>query len=236
MAQKYNSLECLLSALGDVDSLPDNWNSADYHVDPTIGVAESEATPYTVRLIATTDANEANREFRSLISAPLGGEAKDTTWTQEGIGSLSFKVSKNDPTCYATVSVNLQQMPKLQEIRFVPASVIGNNGSNKEPFYQFGDVIKQTISGVDTYWVCVRPASNKSDDLGKTHWCTFQLVPAGQKNANYKQINNDNLLPTDLCSKRSDGIRMTQNFFNVLRIMANPDALFTSKNLDKILI
>lgn len=233
-AQRYNALQCLLGALAEVDSLPSNWNDASYKVSPTIGVASSEATP-SVRLIATANAEEADREFRSMIAANVSGAAKDTTWTMNGIGSLSFKVAHNDPSLYATLSVNVQQVPGLEEIRFVPATAIGDNGI-KSTYYQFGDVVRQEIDGRMTYWVCVRPASVGSK-LGKSHWCTFQLVPSNRSHTNFKQLGSKSTpiyLPTDLGSSESECARMVQNFFNVLRIAANPSRMEEVVNLDKI--
>lgn len=217
--QKYEALQNLLGVVADVDSLPQNWDMSNYTAEPTIGSVVDPSQPY-VRYVATASAEEADREFRSMISQGTDGTAKSTTWKQDGVGSLDFKVL-NQTDCYATLDVNVQQLPHLTQVRFVPASAIGNN-KEINPYYQFGDVVEQTINGKETYWVCVRPC-DKTGEMGKSHWCSLQLVPKSEAKSNYKRISDNLYLPTDLCSDKGTGQRMVQNFFNVLRIMANPE-------------
>ncbi len=236
-ADKYNALLRLMSAVADADSLPDNWNADGFSLEPTIGKQASDDNAF-VRLVPTRSAEEADRQFRCMIGDAITGKATDGEWSQEGIGSLKFKV-QNQADLYATIDVDVKQLPHLTQIRFVPASALGDNGwltKIKSTYYQFGDVIKQTINGTDTYWVCVRPCSVEGN-LGKSHWCTFQLQPEKTSEANYKQLGTqgDNLtLPTKLCSKEADGQKMTQNFFNVLRVIANPDAYKGASGIDDI--
>ncbi len=227
--QKYETLQNLLGVVASVDSLPQNWDTNEYTAEPTLGVVKDASNPY-VRYVVTASAEEADREFRSMISQGTDGTAKSSTWNQDGVGSLDFKVL-NESDCYATLDVNVQQLPHLTQLRFVPASVIGEN-KIIDPYYQFGDVVMQNISDKQTYWVCVRPC-DKSGKLGKSHWCSLQLVPqSAADNANYKKISDNLYLPTDLGSSKGDAQRMVQNFFNVLRIMANPD-LYNQDNVVK---
>ncbi len=217
--QKYEALQTLLGVVANVDSLPQNWDTKDYAEEPTIGTVKDASNPY-VRYVVTSSAVEADREFRSMISQGTDGTAKSSTWKQDGVGSLDFKVL-NQTDCYATLDVNVQQLPHLTQLRFVPASVIGENKIIK-PYYQFGDVIKQTVGTKTVYWVCVRPC-DKTGKLEQSHWCTLQLVPKDEKNSNYKKIADNYYLPTVLGSNKGDAQRMVQNFFNVLRIMRHPE-------------
>ncbi len=229
-AQKYETLQTLLGALADVDSLPNNWNSSNYTVTPTVGVVNNEAEPH-VRYVVTSSQAEADRIYRSYLSKDVTGTLADDSWQQDGIGSMQFHL-ETMADCYATLKVNVQQLPTLEEIRFVPAETLGNNGFLKPSgcYYNFGDVICQTVKDPSkpngtqpTFWVCVRPCSEK-ESLRKTHWCTFQLVGPTNQEVKYDNFyKNDNIiLPTNLCTKKADGERMVQNFFNVLRMLAKP--------------
>ncbi len=222
--EKHEALTCLLGMVAELDSLPSNWNDENYSEEPTLGIVANASEPY-VRYVATNNAEEANRQFCSMTASNFSGVATNQTWTKEGIGTMNFKVL-NQTDCYATVDVNIKQLPHLQQIRFVPSTAIGENSSSwiapKGTYYSFGDVVKQTIDGVETYWVCVRPC-NVSPNLRKTHWCTFQLVSDfDKKNTNFKDLGNL-ILPTQLCSKEADGARMVQNLFNVMRTIINPE-------------
>ncbi len=227
--EKQINLQRLLGAFADVDSLPSNWNSSSYHeTTPTIGQAADDATPYSVRLVATSSVEEAYLEYCSYVGKASGDTPTTDTWKMDGIGSLTF-TANNQANLYATVSVNLQQLPALQEIRFVPASALGtNDGKDEAYYYNYGDIIKQTVNNKDTYWVCVRPA-NKSLGLGQTHWCTFQL-----DDDNYKEVEKDVFLPTGLSKSEAKSQRMVTNFFNLLRVINDPSIYKGAPDLEKI--
>ncbi len=235
-AQKYETLQTLLGALADVDSLPSNWNSNTYKVLPTVGVVNNEAEPH-VRYVVTSSQAEADRIYRSYLSKDVTGTPTNDSWQQEGIGSMQFSLSSS-ADCYAKLKVNVQQIPTLEEIRFVPAETLGNNGFLKPSgcYYNFGDVICQTVddpsepNGIQpTFWVCVRPCSTK-ESLRKTHWCSFQLVGPTNgrvKYDNFYTLSDNQILPANLCTKKADGERMVQNFFNVLRVLSKPDCVYS---------
>ncbi len=224
-AKKYDALQSLLGVTAELDSLPENWDEKAFTVEPTLGEIVDAAQPY-VRYVATTSVGEANRIYRSMTSTKVEAKVSDDTWQVEGVGTMKFKV-QNEADCYATLDVSVQQLPHLQQLRFVPASAVGDNGAPKDdPFYQIGDVICQQKNGQDpAYWVCVRPCS-KAAKVSKSHWCTLQLTPYGSSGANYKKLTKnkcgDLYLPTGLCKDQGDGERMVQNYFNVLRVMHDP--------------
>ncbi len=226
---KYEALSRLLGALASVDSLPNNWNSSSYVVTtPTVGTEGDASNPH-VRYVIVPNAAEADRTYCSYVGATSTGSASNHEWSVDGIGTIKFEVN-NQTDLYATMKLNVKQLPTLEEVRFVPASAIGENGL-LEPagtYYQFGDVIKQTKNGKETYWVCVRPCT-KVGMLRKTHWATFQVG-----DENFKKINERTYLPTKLCSNQSEGARMVQNLFNVLRLIQKPSRYEAKFNIDKI--
>ncbi len=224
---KHDALACLLGALAEVDSLPDNWKSPNYTVEPTVGVVKDAAEPH-VRYLVVPDAAEAYRTFCSYIGASSTGEATNQKWSVDSIGTLQFEVN-NQADLYATLKVSVQQLPTLEELRFVPSTALGDNGFTPTgDYYKFGDVVKQTKDGKETYYVCVRPCSYESK-LRKTHWATLQLA-----DENFKEINSKMILPTKLCTQQAEGARMVQNFFNLLRIIDNPSIYENASGIDKI--
>ncbi len=233
LAQKYQALQTLLGSLADVDSLPSNWNSDTYTVTPTVGDVNNDANPH-VRYVVTTSQAEADRIYRSYLSKDVTGTPSNDTWKMDGIGSMQFKL-ENDPNLFATLRVNVQQLPTLEEIRFVSEDALGSNGLIKPTgtYYSFGDVVCQVITDskgnvTPTFWVCTRPCC-MSPRRRQSHWCSFQLVPAGDKNqqnficTTNEDDDNNSYLPTLLGLKKSDAEQQVQNFFNVLRLMANPN-------------
>ncbi len=238
---KKAKLSCLLGAVANLDSLPDNWNNGSYRVsvdENTIGYAESDANP-GVRLVPTSSVEEAYRKFTFMTASNYSGETPQSeNWTYDGIGTLKFNQG-NGTDVYGTVAVNIEQMPGLTEIRFVPASATGHNASFAgTPYYQFGDIILQTKDGEQpTYWICVRPAS-KIAGVETTHWCTFQLNSATQKNPNYKKLTSkkyqDMYVPTDLGKPQNRAALNVQNLFNVLRIIADPTLYENQGGIDDI--
>ena len=197
-SEKGEALLSILSMAAELDSLPNDWYKNTYTVEPTIGTVKDEANPY-VRYVAVSDSADAYTVYKSMVSEDLTGTVKDETWIKDGIGSLAFKVVKNQADLIATVDVNVQQMPHLKQICFVPATAMGDNSSMfaGEPYYQFGDVVKDTGDG--TYWFCARPAS-KTASKSTTHWVSFNIP-----NANFKEYQKEgyaNLtLPADLGNK-----------------------------------
>lgn len=237
-AQKYEALSSLLGVVAEVDSLPSNWDKSDYAVEPTLGVVADEGNQH-VRYVVTTSAEEADRVYRSMISADVSAVATNDAWSMEGIGSLNFKVL-NQTDCYATLDVDVQQLPHLEQIRFVPSSAIGDNIAPKDdPYYGVGDVIRQKNGDeTETYWVCVRPCS-KAAAVRKSHWCTLQLNPYDcPTNPNYVKLTKkgkaDIYLPTGLCKEKGDGERMVQNYFNVLRVLQRPDVYENATGIGEI--
>lgn len=145
-------LLCLLGTTADVDSLPDDWATTNFQAEPTLGIASSEANPYE-RLVVVPNATEACRLYKAMTSSPFTGEAQSSTWTRDSIGTLTFNV-ENQTDLYATLDVDVKQLPHLRQLRFVPQSVLGQNAETN--YYTVGDVIlQQNPDEAPTYYMCV---------------------------------------------------------------------------------
>ena len=162
-----------------LDSLSDNWKSATY--EPTKGKILDASQPL-VRSIAVANLAEAVSVYRSLTGENIADNATSASWNRDGIGSLKFTAT-NSSAETAVIDVNIKQMPKLSQLRLVPASAMGENGSfTGDPYYHIGDVVKD---GDGRHWICVRSAySPASKD--ETHWVSMQILTADSKSTKFK--------------------------------------------------
>ena len=196
-SEKGEALLSILSMAAGLDSLSNDWYKNTYTEEPIVGTVKDASNPY-VRYVAVNNAEEAYAAYKSMVSEDLTGSAKPDQWRMEGIGSLTFTIN-NQSDLIATVGVNVLQMPHLTEIRFVPASSMGDNSSlfTGDPYYQFGDIVQDTQEG--TYWICARPAS-KAASKSTTHWISFNTVDGNFKE--YEKAEYEKLtLPDDLGNK-----------------------------------
>lgn len=229
------SLMAILGGTAEFDSLPDNWNKKSYTLEPTIGRVLDNANPY-VRSVACVSEQEAIQFFNSITMGGLSSDATSGTWTKEGIGNLKLQVVKKDGI-FATIDVNIQQLPHLNQIRFVDKSLLGENASQKKkPYYQIGDVIlvydnKNELDDTDKRraWLCVRGCNNEFDK-GKSHWVSFNLADENYKyfSPNSKKNLASMNLPTKLCkdpSQEKDILNAVKFFVAI----SNPEAYDTLK-------
>ena len=216
-SEKGEALLSILSMAAGLDSLPDNWYKNTYTVEPIVGFVKDEANPY-VRYVAVNDAEEAYAAYKSMVSEDLTGNAKTEQWSMGGIGTLKFNVG-TQADVYATVDVDVQQLPHLKEIRFIPASAMGDNSSlfSGTPFYQFGDIVKDKQGA---YWICARPAS-KAARKSTTHWLSFKTV-----DGNFKTYNKDGyatLILPDTLGNKAGSEEHLMNLFKLLYAIKNPN-------------
>ena len=216
-SEKGEALLSILSMTAELDSLPNDWYKNTYTVEPTIGTVKDEANPY-VRYVAVSDSADAYTVYKSMVSEDLTGTVKDETWIKDGIGSLAFKVVKNQADLIATVDVNVQQMPHLKQICFVPASALPDNSGwfSGDPYYQFGDVVKDT--GDDTYWFCARPA-NKAAGKSTTHWVSFNIPDTNFKE--YEKAGYAKLTLPDALGNKAKSEEHILNFMKLLYAVNN---------------
>lgn len=236
------NLLSILSFTSELDSLPDNWFANNYTQEPTIGDVVDASTPF-VRYVAVQDKNEAINKYNSFANNGIEEGSTSASWNVEGVGSVNFNVL-DQADVFATLDLNIKQQPHLSQIRFVPASALGDNASFKgEPYYTFGDVValhegNPGIAGNTSYWICVRPCSSL-ESKKKSHWMSFQLndwdskntkgVPSGS--VNIKKLTEsgkqDYYLPTKL-GNESESREHLVNLFNLLRIIDNTNRYTTA--------
>ncbi|MBR3067162.1 MAG: hypothetical protein IKG77_05395 [Prevotella sp.] len=169
----------VVSTLCELDSLPDNWKTTSF--EPTKGKTLDASQPL-VRTMAVANLAEAVSMFRTLTGENTPDDATTATWSKDGVGSLKFTAT-NSSSETAVIDVNIKQMPKLAQLRLVPASAMGENGTfTGDPYYHIGDVVKDKDG---RHWICVRSAyspAGKED----THWVTMQLLTADSRYTKFK--------------------------------------------------
>lgn len=226
--QSESALDLLnvLSYTSGLDSLPDNWASNSYTVEPNVGIVKDESTPF-VRYIVVNDKQEAIDTYNAIGEKALTEDATSDTWNIENVGSLSFKVL-DQPDVTATLDINIKQQPHLTQIRFVPASAMGDNGLwslKVDPYYQFGDVVSLKEGDKTTYWICARPCSKYSDKK-QSHWFSFNLIDnPGAEESNTKEFTSSKYgtmkLPTKLGNQPLSA-KHIPNLFKLLMLLNDP--------------
>lgn len=226
------ALLSILSFTSELDSLPDDWDIQSNTIDPTVGIVKDAATPF-VRYIPVLDKEEAIAKYNSFAAEKISEDATSASWNIEGVGSLNFQV-QNQPDVIATLDVNIWKQPHLTQIRFVPASTLGDNASFEgKPYYNFGDVVSLQEGSNTSYWICVRPCSN-IQKKSTSHWISFNLndwdshekknVP--EKSVNFIKLSDkgyaDYYLPTQL-GNCSGSLEHLQNLFKLLKVLINPE-------------
>lgn len=226
------ALLSILSFTSEIDSLPDNWELHSDVIDPTVGIVKDAATPF-VRYIPVLNKEEAIDKYNSFADEKISKDATSASWNIEGVGSLNFQVL-DQPDVFATLDVNIWKQPHLTQIRFVPASSLGDNATFEgKPYYNFGDVVSLQEGRNTSYWICVRPCSN-IQSKSTSHWISFNLndwdskdkMNVPEKSVNFIKLSEsgyaDYFLPTQL-GNCSGSLEHLQNLFKLLRVIDSPD-------------
>ena len=162
---KYDAMNSVVRALAEIDELPDDWETAVFKAG--VGKVLDEAYP-DVRSVAAESVEGAVSYFMSITP---DDEVEETvtgyTWKHDGVGQLTLVRTGSD-NCFATIQVNLPQMPDLKEIRLVPAALLADNAA-KPPYYHMGDVVTDE-KGI--YWICIRPA-DRARGKDKVYFASF---------------------------------------------------------------
>ena len=168
----------IVNQLADVDSLPNDWKTAEF--EPTEGKVLDTSQPL-VRSEAVMNMTEARDLFRALIGENFDESKSTVVWKNDDLGSLTYtELGQSD--CLATVDVRIKQMPHLQQLRFVLVSALGDNAMKYTPYYRIGDVVQDKDGA---YWICVRAAGGpKNKD--KTHWISMQVLQENSKVSGFK--------------------------------------------------
>ena len=205
-----DALYRLVCQLSVGDSLPDNWKTATF--EPKLGQVLDPSKPF-VRTISVNDAAGAVTQYNSLTGKNLPATTMSDTYTVDGVGTLTFTMGGSGTI--ATIDFDVKQMPKLQQLRLVPVGSMGENGSfSGEPYYRFGDVVKDKDN---CYWICVRPAYSP-DEKEDTHWMSFQIGPKNVKEYTKSKCKKQNY-PVDLGVQKEK----MQYLAQLLAILANPE-------------
>lgn len=209
-----------LSAIGD--ELPDNWKEATFEAEA--GMVTDASKP-TVQSITVNSLQEAVTRYNSLTGQNISTSTEMDIWQMDDVGAMAF-TALNRSDCFATIDVHVKQLPHLTELRFVPVSAIGDNGKfDGEPYYRFGDVVRDPNE--DTYWICVRPAysPNKKD---VSHWMSFQL-----SQNNMLDPKKSGCLPQKVPTKLGKELEKMQYLAQLLTIFARPTEEITKDGFIK---
>ena len=198
----------VVSQLTNNDDIGDDYKNQTF--EPTIG--QPDEGNALVRIVGTNNMATAVTRFNDLTGAGISESTNDYEWKNDAVGTLTWHKT-NDGQTYATVDVNIPQMPRLQQIVYRDGEQMGTNGSFEgRAWYRFGDVVMKD----GHYWICVRPAFGleKKQD---SHWiCVDKL---DDKNiAKCKKGEKVWYVPTKLGEKTEH----MKNFAEMLYAMFNP--------------
>ena len=190
------------------------------YFEPTVGTP-SASDPLT-RVVSTNSMRTAVDRFNNLAGSGITTNTQTTTWSDPDVGTLTWNKT-SDGTSWASVDVNIPQVPRLQRIVYQSAEQGNDNGYfDGKAYYRFGDVVKRTVGGKDEYWICVRPCFGK-EDKEKSHWVCVNCLPEGD-NGNVFQYNSKDWvgqfwLPTGVGTNNEQ----MQNFAELLYAICFPD-------------
>ena len=171
-----------------------DWQAARLEANIGEPSQQSDAT----RLVLVNNAEAALSHFSGLIGTELPDYTVSYDWTLDGAGSMTYR-KQTDGTAWASVDVNLKQLPGLKRLVYCSPEQQGLNARfDGTAYYRFGDVIrKKNADGNWEYWMCVRPmfGAEKKQDM---HWVSLSDLPS--KNVlKYEASTGDSYyLPTKL--------------------------------------
>lgn len=142
--------------------------------EPNIGrPAEGDAL---TRIVATNTLEAAVEQYNDLTGAGITTSTATHTYDDPDVGTLTYTKS-TDGKSWATVDVDIKQMPHLTKIVYQSYEQGNTNGSFEgKAYYRFGDIVRVMEIMLPTYWICVRPAfgNEKKED---SHWVTISALP-----------------------------------------------------------
>ena len=213
--EQNNAAYAILDNLADLSSANDNFLTQTF--EPTIGTADDGDAG--TRIVNTNDMETAAMRFADLVGVDINENTASYTWTDDELGTMTY-TKTNDGKSWATVDVNIKQVPHLQKIIYRSPEQADNNGKFEgTAYYRFGDVVqKKNAEGTQEYWICVRPAFGP-EGKDKSHWVTIDALPkenvwtyTGSNGINYA-------LPTGLGNNHEH----SQNFAEMLFAICFPE-------------
>ena len=214
-----NARFAVLDQLAETSEAGDDFLSKTF--EPGIGMPDGDDT--STRIVNTNDAETAAERFANIVGAT--GIDENTTsfpWKDDKLGTMTY-TKVTDGTAWATVDVNIKQVPKLQKIIFRAPEQGDNNAAFKgRAYYRFGDVIKKFVyvnsyTSYYEYWLCVRPAfgPEKKED---SHWVC--LRPNLNQNVIEHVVGDKSwYIPTKLGTNKEH----MQNLAEMLYAILNPE-------------
>ena len=134
----------VVSHLADLSAMDDaTYESQTF--EPIIG-EESQNDPLT-RVVATNNLETAAMRFADIVGLTVGSgfpaSTTSYTWNDPDVGTLTWTRS-TDGSSWATVDVDIKQVPHLTKIVYCTPEQMGDNGKfSGTAYYRFGDVIKR---------------------------------------------------------------------------------------------
>ena len=231
-AEKAFKFYEVVSQLADLSEMTADYESQTF--EPFIG-DEAEGDPLT-RIVSINDMATAAEYFAELTGADVTEDTPSFTYSDPAVGTLIY-TRTNDGKSWATVDVNIKQVPALKKIVYQSAEQAGTNGSFRgTAYYRFGDVIQRTYTSkpkakgmpaqiCTEYWICVRPAFGP-DEKGDSHWVCLNQLP--EDNMEYVDGSNhtDYYVPTKVCTET----KHMQNLAELLYAIFHPEEW--KQNLD----
>ena len=216
--EQQNELFNVLSQLADVSAADSNFLSKTY--EPAIGQADEGSS--TTRIVNTNTMEAAAERFANLADISIDENTATYTWRDDNLGTMTY-TRTNDGTSWATVDVNIKQVPHLQRIVYRAPEQASDNGKFAgRAYYRFGDVVSREMKNKDgstytEYWICVRPAfgpEGKED----SHWACLNVLP--EENI-YEKTKDDQVfrLPTKLGTNKEH----MQNTAELLYAILHPE-------------
>ena len=209
----------VLDQLADIDTIKADFLSETF--EPGIGMPDGDDT--STRIVNTNTIEAAAERFANLVNdESINEDTKTYTWKDDQMGTMVY--TKGDgTTAWATVEVNIKQVPVLRKIIFREPSQGDENASLKgRAYYRFGDVVKKFVyvnsyTSYWEYWLCVRPAfgPEKKED---SHWVC--LSPNLNNNVlEYTAKDQKWYIPTKLGTNKEH----MQNLAEMLYAILNPE-------------
>lgn len=228
-AEDAEALYNFLGAVGSLDSLPNNWKEKNFTVEPCVGFVLDDSNPY-VRTIASISPQEAIDMFNGFTGSQLSSDATSGSCNKEGVGSFNLNVINKDGI-YATMDINVPQMPHLTQFRFVDQSLMPENDKDQTPYYHIGDVVRVVEKGEASYWVCVR-SCNKSPKKEYSYWVSFQLQENNYKTYDATTSTASMIVP-DKLGYTGDTDRMLKHTVELFAALSDPSVYDTSNMFAK---
>lgn len=165
----------VVGQLVDMDDFTEDYK--DMTFEPTIGT-ESEDDPLT-RVVSINNMEVAARRFANLVGAEIDENTVSYSWSDPDVGALFYHKS-TDGRSWATVSVNIKQIPHLERIVYQSSEQGNLNGAfDGKAYYRFGDVVSREKKYGTEYWICVRPAFSK-ENKEESHWVCLNVLSSAQ--------------------------------------------------------